>query len=433
MRSTVDVRGISLGPATLFDALSGNSPLKGLLREHIEVIGAPGESLASPLESRDVLVIRALGEGRLGWFRPATEGHPMTDALGRVLPDRMVVRLPEDNPPAAPVAPPPAPDTAVANAYVQAHSSRFCTPGAPGACRRIPNPRPIRQVVIHVLAVPSTSRRTGAQSVVLALQRAGRAASPHYVIDRDGTITQTVRENDVAFHVPGGNTDSIGIEHADICNDPAPFTTTLYERSAELVRDIARRHAFTLDRTTVRGHVEISPNHGDPGAFWDWEYYLRLLAWDGRTASTRPIRVVTRAADQSSVPTGWHAQNRRAIPNSHCAGRRDPYGPQYWTASKSATDPPAELPIELPVAGRYEISAWWPRVSAANTTAPVSVLVGGTATASATLDQSRDYGKWNAIGTIHVTTAPTIATVRFERNSGVRGTLICDSVRALSV
>lgn len=69
-----------------------------------------------------------------------------------------------------------------------------------------------------------------------------------------------VSEDNAPFHTPGANQDSIGIEHPDVCNDPAPLTTHVYERSAALVRDIAVRHGFAID---VAGHVDISANHGD--------------------------------------------------------------------------------------------------------------------------------------------------------------------------
>jgi hypothetical protein len=194
------------------------------------------------------------------------------------------------------VAPLPAVDSPVANRFIQAHHTRWCIPGNPGSatCRPLTSPRVINRIVIHTIAVPSRPNRSGVESVVLAWQRPKNpwGASAHYLVDRDGVITQMVRENNVAFHGLNANPDSIGIEHADVCNDPSPYTEMLYEKSAELVRDIASRRGIAINNNTVFGHDDARiGNHGDPGPYWDWQYYFLLLAWDGN-ASNRPIRQV---------------------------------------------------------------------------------------------------------------------------------------------
>src|SRR5688572_13976522 len=78
--------------------------------------------------------------------------------------------------PAPAPAPPAGPDSSVANRFVAAHSSRFCMPGQAGSatCQALAAPRPIRRVVIHALAVPSTARRSGVEAVVAGWQNAGR-------------------------------------------------------------------------------------------------------------------------------------------------------------------------------------------------------------------------------------------------------------------
>src|SRR5947209_4220825 len=121
-----------------------------------------------------------------------------------------------------------------ADHFIEAHGSRWCTPGdaASQTCAALSSPRAINRVVIHVLSVPGTAQGSGVELVVGAWQNPAPAvhpASAHYLVDRDGTITQAVREDNVAFHsgVREVNRDSIGVEHADICNDPAPFTVEL--------------------------------------------------------------------------------------------------------------------------------------------------------------------------------------------------------------
>src|SRR5262245_7988283 len=147
---------------------------------------------------------------------------------------------------------PPAPDSPVANVFVEAHPARWCVPGNPGSatCRHLAagRRRAIRRVVIHTLTSAPRGRCDRFDSVsdiVRQWQNRGEASS-HYLVDRNGGITQMVREDNVAFHATVDSLDSIGIEHADICNTPVSYTTQLYERSAALVRDIAARNGFPI-------------------------------------------------------------------------------------------------------------------------------------------------------------------------------------------
>lgn len=334
------------------------------------------------------------------------------------------------------------PDSAVANRFVAAHSSRFCAPGQAGSatCRGLASPRPIRRVVIHALAVPSTARRSGVEAVVAGWQNAGRTASSHYLVDRDGTITQMVREANVAFHTPGNNGDSIGIEHADVCNDPAPFTTQLYERSAELVRDLATRHDFPINNNSVAGHSQVNPNHGDPGPYWDWEYYRLLLSWDGLSRNSRPIRIVTAAANASATPADWQLQRRRVIANDHCASQGDPWGASYWRAQPGAGGPAAELSLVVDEPCTYKLSLWWPRVAGTNPAAPVDIEVAcltspcsGTSTQSVSVNQRANGGRWNDVAAVNVTQTPAEVKVRWRRNSAERGWILVDGVRLLKI
>ncbi len=326
--------------------------------------------------------------------------------------------------------------------FVAAHTSRYCIPGQAGSttCRTLANPRPVRRVVIHTLAVPSTARRTGVEAVIAGWQNAGRAASAHYLVDRDGSVAQMVREANVAFHTPGNNRDSIGIEHADVCNDPAPLTTQLYERSAALVRDLATRHGFAINNNTVAGHSQVNPNHGDPGPYWDWEYYFLLLAWDGVSSAIRPTRLVTTAAERPAAPTGWLMERRRAIANDRCANQRDPWGATYWRTQPSATGTAAELSLVVDEACTYKVSLWWPDVAGANSAVPVDIEIAcltspcsGTSTQSVIVNQRPNAGRWNDVAVVSVTQTPAELMVRWRRNSAQRGWILVDGVRLLKI
>ncbi|HET9514653.1 MAG TPA: OmpA family protein, partial [Gemmatimonadales bacterium] len=232
---------------------------------------------------------------------------------------------------------------------------------------------------------------------------------------------------------PGNNSDSLGIEHADVCNDPAPLTPALYQRSAELVRDLAARHGFALDATTVMGHRDAMPNHGDPGSYWDWEYYRQLLAWDGTTQQTRPVRVVAAAASLATTPAGWQVRQRRAIANHQCASRRDPWGERYWRARPTASGDAADITATVDQAGRYRVSLWWPAVPGANSEVPLEIEVAGGSRHNVNLDQRLNSGRWNDVVEADVPAAPCEVRVRFRRNASRPGWIVADAVRLLRI
>ncbi len=134
--------------------------------------------------------------------------------------------------------------------------------------------------------------------------RAARVSAHYIVRSFDGQITQMVCENDKAIHVKGRNSKSqitynssaVGIEHEGYIDDGATwYSTPMYESSAALVRDLCKRHGIDPKRTfsgkstqgvnflgdqctKIKGHQHFSGNnHTDPGQYWDWDRYYRLI------------------------------------------------------------------------------------------------------------------------------------------------------------
>lgn len=130
--------------------------------------------------------------------------------------------------------------------------------------------------------------------------------SAHYVIRSfDGQITQMVLEKDKAWHAASANGYTIGIEHEAYGNVWSFFTEEMYQSSADLVRSICSRYQNinglrTHDRDTldngfcvnygyynlggegsciqIKGHQHYpDQNHTDPGPYWDWNYYYKLI------------------------------------------------------------------------------------------------------------------------------------------------------------
>ncbi|MFJ2741464.1 N-acetylmuramoyl-L-alanine amidase [Streptomyces sp. NPDC087440] len=120
------------------------------------------------------------------------------------------------------------------------------------------------------------------------------AAAAHYVIRaRDGKITQMARELDVAYHAGnrGYNERSIGIEHEAFAHRKGTLTEVMYRSSARLAAGICARYGIPVDREHIVGHVEVpGTDHTDPGPYWDWDHYLKLVRQEARKPSPAPVR-----------------------------------------------------------------------------------------------------------------------------------------------
>lgn len=136
-----------------------------------------------------------------------------------------------------------------------------------------PDDYAIDRVVIHVT-------QGSYRSAVKVFQDPGHGAAAHYIVRRDGRITQMIRELDVAFHAGNReyNERSVGIEHEGFVENASSFTEAMYGASARLTAGICARYDIPVDREHIIGHVEVpGTDHTDPGRYWDWDRYLRLV------------------------------------------------------------------------------------------------------------------------------------------------------------
>ncbi len=183
------------------------------------------------------------------------------------------------------------------------------------------NGHPISAIAIHTVQGSYTS-------CISWFQNPNSSASTHYVVASNsayaGQVTQMVNEYNAAWHVGSENWYAIGYEHEGYVNDPSWYTTTMYQTSAALTRDICSRQNIkplrtffreVLDDGTVldnglnnlgsegscikiKGHQHF-PNqtHTDPGPNWNWDYYYKLIN------NTTPVITHT-AASGSFYDTG---------------------------------------------------------------------------------------------------------------------------------
>ncbi len=137
-----------------------------------------------------------------------------------------------------------------------------------------PTSYPIDYVVIHV------TQETYADTLAI-FQNPAKRVSAHYVVrSRDGHIAQCVRDRNIGWHAGNWtyNTRSIGIEHEGWIDKPQYFTNAMYEQSAALTAAICATYDIPMDREHIIGHHQIpGSGHTDPGPYWDWSRYIRLV------------------------------------------------------------------------------------------------------------------------------------------------------------
>jgi hypothetical protein len=142
----------------------------------------------------------------------------------------------------------------------------------------------IRKVVIHV-AEGSYS------GTVSWFENCAAGASAHYVVSREGRVAQCVRDEDIAWHAGwwDTNTHSIGIEHAGYIDNPDWFTRSMYHTSARLSAWCCKKYKIPIDRKHIIGHSQVPgcssgsgggvDCHTDPGPYWNWNKYMRLISY----------------------------------------------------------------------------------------------------------------------------------------------------------
>jgi hypothetical protein len=139
----------------------------------------------------------------------------------------------------------------------------------------------IRKIVIHVAE--------GSYSATIGwFENCAAQASAHYVVSRKGRVTQCVRDEDIAWHAGWWNTNthSIGIEHAGYISNPNSFTRRMYHASARLSAWCCKKYRIPIDRKHIIGHYQVPgcagygggiDCHTDPGRYWNWKKYMRLV------------------------------------------------------------------------------------------------------------------------------------------------------------
>jgi N-acetylmuramoyl-L-alanine amidase len=164
----------------------------------------------------------------------------------------------------------------------------------------------------------------------------------------DGHIWQHLEPRDVGWQAGNWyvNTHSIGLEHEGIAAEGATwYTEAMYQSSAALVRYLTDKYDIPRDMAHVIGHdqvpsitpANVAGMHWDPGPYWDWEHYMRLLH---SPIPVRPGRI--QVGDVITVRPGF-AGNQQPV--TGCAEAGEPCDPQGTNFVYLHTKPRANAPL----------------------------------------------------------------------------------------
>lgn len=183
------------------------------------------------------------------------------------------------------------------DALAQQRPSTLWRPASPANYRRGRNAR-INFVIIHTV-------EGSALGAVSWFQNPRAEVSAHFVVAHSGTIYQCVAESNTAWHAGWINDASIGIEHEGYAGRNT-WTDAQYRASAAITRYVCARYGVPRDRQHILGHREVrGATHTDPGPFFNWAYYMRLVNDSNTAPAGTTAREVTPDTAVVRDGPGW--------------------------------------------------------------------------------------------------------------------------------
>jgi hypothetical protein len=176
---------------------------------------------------------------------------------------------------------PPTIRCVVAPAAYQANDGNEADYGNYDTANRPSDGLKINSIIIH-------DGEGSCEAIINAFKNPRHYASSQYVVCRDGTVYQMVRNQDLPWHAGNWwfNMHSIGIEHeGSAATGSTDYTNAMYWASAQLVKYLTTRFNIPRDRGHILGHDNVSAvkdsqvagMHYDPGPFWNWQNYMALV------------------------------------------------------------------------------------------------------------------------------------------------------------
>lgn len=133
----------------------------------------------------------------------------------------------------------------------------------------------IEAIVLH------HTGKGGMKAAVLWFKTKKSGVSAHYVVDRDGTIVQMVKDEKKAWHSgksslngrPNVNIFSIGIEIVSTGEDG--YTDEQYDSVTFLCKMLKKK--YDIENDNIVGHKDIAPGRKHDPAKFDWGLLLDMI------------------------------------------------------------------------------------------------------------------------------------------------------------
>ncbi len=293
-----------------------------------------------------------------------------------------------------------------------------------------PSSNAINKIVIHVT-------QGSWSSAINWFKDPSAGVSAHYAVrSSDGKIGQSVQEKDIAYHCGywSYNQTSIGIEHEGYIDNSKWFTDAMYKSSARLSAYLCKKYKIPIDRTHVIGHYQVpgcsgtgggSGCHTDPGRYWDWDRYIRLVKY--YAGSQAASATYSQTVDNGT--SGRFSASSRWISSSYSSQR---YGKNYRVLKKPLSfSDNARFKIKTPKNGSYRVYARWPADSGYNNRTWFRIkTTSGWKLRS--VNQRQNGGKWVLLGTYNLARGDSYRIKVSSRTSGT-GYIIADAIKIVKV
>ena len=275
----------------------------------------------------------------------------------------------------------------------------------------------IDKIIVHVTQ--------GSWSGALSWFRDSRAnASAHYTVrSSDGKIGQSVREKSIGWHAGNWNYNSrsIGLEHEGYVSNPGWFTDSMYRSSARLTAYLCKKYRIPINRNNIIGHNEVpGATHTDPGRYWNWSKYMRLVKGYAGNSSSKPLykQTVDNASPRFSASRAWDTNTFND----------QKYGKNY-RATKPGKKGAAKFELKIPKKSKYVVKAWWPSSSGYNSRTNYKIRTSD-GWKRRVVSQRTDGGEWVRLGKFTMPAGDRVYVKVPSRTNG-KGWILADAVKVV--
>ncbi|MEO0163064.1 MAG: N-acetylmuramoyl-L-alanine amidase [candidate division WOR-3 bacterium] len=284
-----------------------------------------------------------------------------------------------------PLACPPGPEYPLVDRWDQADPSNFTASSRPSSY-------PIHKIIVH-------TTEGSYYGAISWFKNPSSNVSAHYVLrSSDGEATQMVCHKDIAWHAGNWyyNTRSIGIEHEGYVSRNGWYTDTVLKKSAYISRMSITTFGFSLNHDTINGimgHNEVpGATHTDPGAYWDWLYYMALV--EGLRVSDTLVDNLTTGFRRGGPYEYWWFDSGNGYGTVYSLGNYRHTWYTYTTTGSVVNW--ARWTPNLPRTGLYEVKVYIP--SGYNAYVRYRVYHQGSIT-DVWINQSLYSNQWVSLGT----------------------------------